>query len=152
MRFERISSAQLYDLEKELIAFLIVQGIDGDAWAKLNLESPTKAEELVDVFSDLIWDKVLSEMKCLERKTQSDWSLCRMGDTDGEMFIVKMKDHKPWPEPVTFENLEWSQIEAIQGKKKYKKDRVEEIYDLVKCGYNPCDENEYEVLKSKINV
>jgi hypothetical protein len=40
MKYRRLTQEELTHLEGDLKAFLIINGIDGEAWEKLNQESP----------------------------------------------------------------------------------------------------------------
>ena len=75
MKFARLSSSELESLEKEFIAFLAVNGIDSDYWIKLKETDNEKAEDLVDVFSDIVWKKNLDEIKFLEHRTNNSLKL-----------------------------------------------------------------------------
>jgi hypothetical protein len=43
MKYRRLTQEELTHLEGDLKAFLIINGIEGEAWEKLNQESPEKA-------------------------------------------------------------------------------------------------------------
>lgn len=57
-KYRRLGDQELKGLEKELIQFLVVNGIDGITWEKLNISDPDLAEDLINQFSDLIFTKI----------------------------------------------------------------------------------------------
>lgn len=136
MRFSCLHDEQLKVLEKELIAFLVVNGVDGKAWETLNRDEPEEALRWVERFSDLIWEKVTDETTYMERKTEKDWSVVFMGETAGEIFIATMEDAP------TF----------YKGKKEYTKNRMEEVFDLFQLGYDRCSLETFNQLKSQFKL
>ena len=60
MKYRRLSKEQLEELHLEFINFLATQSITGEEWTALKKNKPEVAEEELDVFSDLIWEGVLT--------------------------------------------------------------------------------------------
>ena len=54
MRFRCLSKEELQELDNELIQFLIVNHVYKEDWALMNQESPNKAKELIEMFSDVV--------------------------------------------------------------------------------------------------
>ena len=54
MKYRYLTPEELQLFEDELIQFLIVNGIDGPEWEKINKTNPDKARELVGLFSDVV--------------------------------------------------------------------------------------------------
>ena len=66
MKYARLTQQQFEELNQEFINFLATQSITAEEWKKLKTEKPEVAEEELDVFSDLIWEGVLANVKYLE--------------------------------------------------------------------------------------
>lgn len=66
MKYRRLTKEQFEELHKEFINFLATQSITADEWSKLKLEKLELASSVMDVFSDLVWEGVLSKVKYLE--------------------------------------------------------------------------------------
>lgn len=64
--------AELEPLEPEFIQFLIVQGIPADWWENWKKSDPTKVEQLIADFSQVIWHDLLPKIKYLELRTAQD--------------------------------------------------------------------------------
>ncbi|NBV08607.1 MAG: hypothetical protein EBR91_07395 [Flavobacteriia bacterium] len=136
MRFACLHEEQLRALEKEFVAFLIVNGLEGKAWETLNRDEPEEALRWVERFSDLIWEKVTDETTYMERKTEKDWSVVFMGETAGEMYIAT---HEEMPS-------------FHKGKKVYTKQRLDEVFDLFQHGYDRCSFETFNQLKSQFKL
>ena len=72
MKFPRLSDSELKSLETAFIEFLVVQGVDDATWRTLNQNEPQKALGLVDLFSQIVWKKILDETRYLVRKLEGE--------------------------------------------------------------------------------
>ena len=66
MKYKRLSKEDLSHLEKEFVNYLASAQITAPDWEKIKTEEKEKAEELIDVFSDMVYDKVVTNIKFLE--------------------------------------------------------------------------------------
>lgn len=152
MRFSCLSNDQLKELEKDFVEFLIVNGVEGDSWKKINIENPQQAIALVEIFSDLVWEKILTQIKFLEFKTNSHWAFCKMEEDKGDMIIIRSKNQTDLNiengDVLSFNPLE---MELITASKKYNKNREEEIFELIQSGYLKCEPHFYENLLKYIH-
>lgn len=60
-KYRTLSDEELVGLEKELIQFLVVNGIDGERWKEINKNNPQRAQELIILFSDSVFSKILEK-------------------------------------------------------------------------------------------
>lgn len=72
MKYRRLTLEELAELEQDFIKFLAANGIPGPEWEKIKAEKPVKANEMIELFSDLIFDKTLEQIEYLEFKTPKD--------------------------------------------------------------------------------
>ena len=61
MKYTRLTKEQLEELHQEFINFLATQSITGEEWKQIKEKQPEFAEQELDIFSDLIWEGVLSK-------------------------------------------------------------------------------------------
>ena len=66
MKYRRLTREQFEELHPEFINFLATQSITAEEWAAIKNDKPEIAEQELDVFSDLIWEGVLSRVTYLE--------------------------------------------------------------------------------------
>ena len=90
MKYKRLSKEQLEELHPEFINFLATQSITADEWATLKAEKPEVAEQEIDVFSDLIWEGVLSKVEYLENISERHMHLFHLTDKEMKLFSVKV--------------------------------------------------------------
>ena len=66
MKYQRLTKEQLDELHEEFATFLATQSIDAQMWVEIIAERPNVAEEQLDLFSDIVWERVLEKVTYLE--------------------------------------------------------------------------------------
>jgi hypothetical protein len=69
MKYKLLSDNELQNLETELVQFLVANGIDDALWRKINDSDPDKALKMVEMFSDVVWEKALQKVEVIEHLT-----------------------------------------------------------------------------------
>lgn len=139
MKYKRLSKEQFEVLHQEFINFLSTQSIDKAEWDKIKLEKPEVAEEELDVFSDLIWEGVLTNTNYLEHFSKNHIFLFHCQEKLIKSIVLKALDSQ-----VDFmqkEGLQWlsdnlftDTVEIHLGKKEYEEERNTSIFDLISQG------------------
>ena len=139
MKYSRLTKEQFDELHAEFINFLATQAIDKAEWDKIKIEQPEIAEQELDVFSDLIWEGVLSRAKFLEHFSKNHIFLFQCFDTNVKSIVLKSLD--PETDFLTKEGLQWlsdnmftDTIEMKIGKKDYSEARNTAIFQLIQQG------------------
>jgi hypothetical protein len=76
VKYRRLRKDELEELEGEFIKFLASNTVTADDWVKTKAETPEKAEDLLDVFSDIVFEKILEKVEYLEHKRPKDFRVC----------------------------------------------------------------------------
>ena len=139
MKYKRLTKEQLESLHQEFANFLATQQIDKTEWDILKSEKPEVAEKELDIFSDLIWEGVLTNAKFLEHFSKSHIFLFHCQETFIQSIVMKTLDSNV--DFMTKEGLKWlgdnmfSETTEIHiGKKEYDEERNVAIFDLIKQG------------------
>ncbi len=138
MKYSRLTKEQFEALHEEFINFLATQSITGEEWNKIKLEQPQVAEQELDVFSDLIWEGVLSKAAYLENISPTQLFLFHLGTSEMRLIVVKVTH------PIdltTSEGMQWLQehvhddaVEILQARKGYSEDKHKDIFELIRQG------------------
>lgn len=138
MKYARLSKEQLEELHEEFINFLAAQQIDKSEWDLIKEHKPEVADQEIDVFSDLIWEGVLSKAKYLEHYSKNYIFLFSCDEVFMQTIIIKTAENVDF---LTRSGLEWlsdnlftDKVEVQKGQKVFAGDRNEEIFELVKQG------------------
>jgi hypothetical protein len=139
MKYKRLTKEQFEELHQEFANFLASQSIDKKEWDQIKQDSPKVAEQELDVFSDLIWEGVLTNAKYLEHYSKSYIFLFHCTEVYMQTIVIKAlvqevdlltKDGLIW----LGDNLFTETVEIQKGKKVFAGNRNEEILDIIKQG------------------
>jgi len=155
MKYARLTKEQFEELHPEFVNFLATQSIDKSEWDKIKTEKPEVAEQELDVFSDLIWEGVLSRAEFLEHFSKNHIFLFKCFDAHVESIVLKALT--PDVDFLTTEGLQWlsnsmftENIEMRIGKKDFTEDRNSSIFGLIQQGAFLSDGQFYKQINSVI--
>jgi len=139
MKYKRLTKEQFEALHKEFTNFLATQSIDKTEWDKIKIEKPEVAEQELDVFSDLIWEGVLSNAKYLEHFSKNHIFLFHCQEKLIQSIVLKALE--PQVDFMEKHGLQWlsdniftDAVEIHLGKKEYEEERNASIFNLIKEG------------------
>ncbi|WP_034059351.1 DUF6495 family protein [Lacinutrix jangbogonensis] len=155
MKYSRLTKEQFEELQQEFINFLATQSITGDEWTNLKANKPELAEMELDIFSDLIWEGVLKQAKYLEHISPKDIHLFALNEDHMHLIGVKVKDEADLTTAEGFNwlrnNLMHDNVEFVQAKKEYTKDKNLDKFTLIEQGSNITKGELYAYLSKLIN-
>jgi hypothetical protein len=139
MKYARLTKEQFDELNQEFITFLATQTIDKVEWDTIKANQPEVAEQELDVFSDLIWEGVLSRAEYLEHFSKNHIFLFQCFETYIQSIVLKSL--VPETNFLTTEGLQWlsdnmftETIEIKTGKKVFTEERNASIFGLIQQG------------------
>jgi hypothetical protein len=139
MKYKRLTKEQFEALHQEFANFLATQSIDKKEWDDIKTNKPEVAEQELDVFSDLIWEGVLTNAQFLEHFSKNHIFLFHCQEKFIDSMVIKSL--VPDVDFMTKEGLQWltdniftDTVEILTGKKAYEKERNEAIFDLITQG------------------
>ena len=155
MKYSRLSKEQFEELHPEFITFLATQSIDKIEWDKIKSEKPEVAEQELDIFSDLIWEGVLSRSEYLEHFSKNHIFLFKIFDKYVHSIVLKSLVTET--NFLTNEGLQWlsdnmftESIEMKIGKKEFTEERNSSIFELIQQGSFLSDGQLYQQINTII--
>lgn len=155
MKYTRLTKEQLEELHPEFINFLASQSIDKAEWDTIKENKPEVAEQELDVFSDLIWEGVLTKAEFLEHFSKNHIFLFQCFDSYVNSIVLKSL--VPDVNFLTKEGLQWlsdnmftETIEMKIGKKVFTEERNTSIFALIQQGAILSDGQLYQQINSII--
>lgn len=155
MKYTRLTKEQFEELHPEFINFLASQSIDKAEWDSIKENKPEVAEQELDVFSDLIWEGVLTRAEFLEHFSKNHIFLFQCFDTYVNSIVLKSL--VPEVNFLTKEGLQWlsdnmftETIEMKIGKKVFTEERNASIFALIQQGAILSDGQLYQQINSII--
>lgn len=139
MKYTRLTKQQLEELQPEFVNFLASQTITATEWDTLKREKPEVAEDELDVFSDLIWEGVLSKVEFLENISAQQMHLFHL--LEKEMRLISVKVMNPEVDLTTEIGFAWFKknwqsdfVEYLTASKVYTEDKNLDKFNLIKQG------------------
>lgn len=139
MKYTRLTKEQLEELQEEFINFLATQSITGEEWKNLKNDTPEVAEDEIDIFSNLIWEGVLSKVQYLENISAQHMHLFHCAEKEMKLFSVKVMN--PKIDLTTEIGFNWFKknwqsdfVEYLTAAKAYTDDKNSDIFKLVQQG------------------
>ena len=137
--------------------FLAAQSIDVKEWTAIKKEKPELADKELEVFSDFVWEKVLSKARYLEHFSSDSLNLFRCNAEDIERIVVKInKDGINLLDKKDFnwflDNSKDARIDYLKGQKPYVQERNLEVFDLIQKGSVVSEGKLFEAIFKMINA
>ena len=129
MKYRRLSSEELQEMEQEFIQYLVSNGIDAADWKKI--QKTEEAETWILGFSEAVLQKALEGINYLEFRSSHEARFIECGKegmrlvamTSSEVDLTK-------PEEVALVMQKPGKIELFKGQKKYTKEREIELFEM----------------------
>lgn len=146
-KYRLLNQEELQNFEDEFVKYLVVNGIAADDWTQMLKERPDDAQKIVDLFSDVVFEKIMREVKFLViyRKSYIQSIQC----LEDKMIMVALSTKN---EEVDMTKTNWSTLATLDGfeihkaEKPYSKVREEELFDLTELGYSLSDGKIFKAL------
>ena len=151
MKYRQLTKEQFEELHEEFAVFLAAQQVDVKEWVAIKKDKPEVAEEEMNLFSDVVWDRVLSKANYLEHFSPDSLNIFRFDQENIHRIVVKID--KEGINLLEKEDFEWfvnnssdARIEYFKGQKPYLKERNVEIFDLIEKGSVVSNGELYEAI------
>jgi len=139
MKYARLTKEQLEELHPEFITFLATQSIDKIEWDDIKKNRPHVAEQEIDLFSDVIWDKALTNVSYIDHFSKNYIFLFKC--VDEVVFSWVVKTNNPQIDFVSAEGIHWladnlfsDDVEITRGRKDISANRNVALFEIIKQG------------------
>jgi hypothetical protein len=155
MKYRQLTKEQFENLHEEFARFLATQSIDAKEWQTLKQEKPKVAEDEMNVFSDVVWDDVLTKTEYLEHFSETSVNLFKCEKDEIHRIAIKINWDINLLEQKGFEwlmqNPMDNSVDIFKGTKPYTEERNPEIFDLIEKGSNICRGEVFEYFSSLVS-
>lgn len=142
MKFRRLTTEELTEVEDEFVRFLVANTITGEDWQKIKAESPEKAEQLIELFSDIVFEKILKKVEYMEFKSKNDLKTFHcLPDkiklkgllVEGESKLDFRENQSP-EQMLSLLQLSDAKLKLYEAEKSYAKERELELFEMMENG------------------
>lgn len=138
MKYRQLSKEQLESLHEEFAQFLASQDIDVKEWNSIKETNPKLVEEELNLFSDMVWDKVLSNVNYVDHISDKFYNLFKCDEFQMTRIAIQINGSKSFTNESDLQwvlkNLKDDAVEIFAGSKKYSKERNKEIFKIIESG------------------
>ena len=118
--------------------FLVSNSVAAEDWKRIKIDQPNKAIQLIDLFSDAVFDKTLERAQYLKRKTPKELQLfhCRKD----KIILIGLTLNPASPLDLTQEADLMSAIQTAKdlslyrSEKIYTADRLQDMFQMMESG------------------
>ncbi len=138
LKYRRLTPAELETLEPQFVRFLVSNTVTAADWINIKKKEPQKAVQLVDIFSNAVFETTLNKVTYLKNKASKDLKIYHFEPDK----IILMGLTAAADSPADFNNDEEllhliQQAEGLsvyRAEKRYERDRLEEIFNMLENG------------------
>lgn len=150
-KYRLLSKEELAPLEKEFIDYLVVNGVTADDWVKMKAESPENAEEILALFSDVVFEGILRKVSFLDFRSKNEVRAFQC--LEDKIIMVGMR--APASATVDFTDARFLQrattdspedLEIYTSEKAYKDSREQELFRMTEQGCEISDGHLFKTL------
>lgn len=152
MKYRILNAEERKIFDEDFKAFLITNGVHAEEWAAMNEHDPEKATSLVELFSDIVFDKVYQKIEFIEFRSTDSCLVFRCKPDEMELISIVPKDKDTvdlsTPESIHEALINNSQALTIfQTAKKYSTLRELEIHQMIEQGCVNSSKEFWEALE-----
>ena len=140
MKYRQLTKEQFESLHSEFARFLATQRIDAKEWIQIKEDNPKLAIDEMNIFSDVVWDDVLTKTQYLEHFSETTANLFKCEAAEIHRIAIKVNWDINLLEQQGFEwlmqNPMDNSVDIFKGSKPYKEERNTELFDLIEKGSN----------------
>ena len=90
MKYRQLTKKQFESLHEDFARFLATQSIDAKEWNQIKKEKPNVAEDEMNVFSDVVWDDVLTKTAYVEHFSKTSVNLFKCDAEEIHRIAIKI--------------------------------------------------------------
>lgn len=149
-KYRLLSSEELKALEKEFIEYLVVNGITADDWVSLKKNDLQKAENIIEFFSDVVFEGIMRKTNFLEHRGKSFLRVFQC--LSDRMVLVAMETEDSQADFTNPEFIKKAMSQPPNGlkvftlEKKYEAERGLEIFKMIQSGCVITDDRLFKAL------
>jgi len=153
MKYSRLTKEQFDSLHEDFSIFLATQSIDKNQWDQIKTENLKLTDELLDFFSDIVWDQSLEKITYLENRSDSHLFLFKCENASIDMILIRLeedcpslmqKEYRQW----LSKNLSDRRVIIFESSRSFQENFKEEKFKLINQGASVSDGETFQYLKN----
>lgn len=146
MKYRLLTNDELKEMEQEFKHFLISNNVYTEEWEELNKKKDKKVQVLVEMFSDIVLDKALKNIKYLEHSTPQDIKSFKCASEDMTLIGINSNNKNIDFTKDTLSDFA-NDLDIFRIEKVYNKPREKEVFDLLQSGCSIISEERFKKIE-----
>lgn len=150
-KYRNLTKQELIPLEKEFIEFLVVSGVTADDWQKIKQNDPDHADELISLFSDVVFESIFLKTKYMEIRGKNFLYVYQCLADQLVLMALEAPENNQidFSDAVTMSNIHTQSLNGFKiytSSKKYSGVREIELFIMLESGGIITDDNLFKKL------
>ncbi len=150
-KFRPLTFDELQLFEKEFREYLAINGIDADLWKDIKENDPDKAQSIMDLFGDVVFNTVLTKITYLERIDDKGLKLFKYNPKEALLIGIDGLTDKEQSIEHILSKAKKGDLSLFTLKKEHQKSREEEVFQMIKLGCQVSDGELFEAFSRAIS-
>lgn len=132
LKYRVLSKEELEPLNEEFLKYLLVANVTPQNWEALKENNHEAVEKHIEVFSNLVLDKILSDVNFVDIVLNDRIEVYQFLKEKAYIFIIENKTHGSFNfSTQSLTELNFNQVDFIKGEKEYSEDRELEVFKIL---------------------
>lgn len=146
MKYRTLLKEELEEVQDEFIKFLAANSIASDDWENLKKTDQKKVSGLIDIFSDIFWEKALTNIQCVEQRSPKRLRMIKFDEKQAELIELRIPETEQLnlmdPEHVQqlsdgTKDIAQFNPELFTGTREFEHSRNLELFNFIEQGARP---------------
>ena len=153
-KYRLLTKEELQSLEKDFVEYLVLNGITSHEWVKLKIDQPTEALRITELFSDVVFEKILRSLRYLDHFSSQSVKCFKCDPERITLIGMDIKDPEydfSYPEEFARAQERPPQnVEIYSTSKDYHLTRETELFNMIQAGCIISKGNNYHILSGQL--
>ena len=151
-KYRLLNITELKELEKEFVEYLVLNGIMAEDWETMKTQDIPKAEKIIRLFSDVVFESILRKINFLEYR---DKKSIQVFQCLPEKLVVVSMESSSNSDQIDFTNPDFiknsiinppDSLRVYTTDKAYRSDREAELFEMLQTGCVISDDKLFKTL------
>lgn len=134
-KYRLLTLEELQHFEKEFVDFLVVNGIEPVKWQKLKEEDQASVDKIIELFSDVILESVLRNIRFIEIRSKSYVQAIQCLSDKMIAIALQSEDEKTKAKV----DSEEKSLSLFKSERMYNGSRESDLFEMLQRGYSISD-------------
>lgn len=157
LKFRPLTTQELNELETEFKHFLVINELYDSEWRQLAANDPSKAQDFIDLFSNIVLEKVYAKLPGLLHIGADFITVFDFQNDVWNLFHFQLTTQNSLAEVnaenfMAFLQTSWPDLSLKKGTKKSSELKAEQVYALICKGASPLHEQALQEFLQLFNA